>query len=79
MTAKNQVLNDALSRLEGWGLERDIIEDAMDEYAKQQAIAFLKWAMESALCGDNYKSVFIINEAETEETLYSQFTEQQKA
>lgn len=52
-------------------------EKAMDVYAKQQGIAFMKWAIESALCGDNYGGVFIINEKETEESLYSQFIEQQ--
>jgi hypothetical protein len=52
-------------------------EKAMDEYAKQKAVAFLKWALESDnIVGDNYGDAFIPYPT-TEEELYSQFIEQQ--
>jgi len=48
---------------------------AMDEYAKQQAIAFIKWGIESGeIMGDNWGDAFIPGE---EETLYDKFIEQQ--
>lgn len=46
---------------------------AMDEYAKQQAIAFMKWALDNdRLHGDNYGFVFI-HHPETEDTLFEEF------
>jgi hypothetical protein len=51
------------------------IMTAMEEYAKQQAIAFVKWAIESEkIMGDNYYNAFIPG---PEEELYDQFIESQ--
>jgi len=53
----------------------EIIKSLMDEYAKQQAIAFIKWGIESGeIMGDNWGDAFIPGE---EETLYDKFIEQQ--
>lgn len=50
---------------------------AMDIYAKQTSIAFVKWAIESGkIIGDNWGDAFI-SSPETEETIYNQFIEQQ--
>jgi hypothetical protein len=48
---------------------------AMEEYAKQQTIAFVKWAIESEkIMGDSYCNAFIPG---PEEELYDQFIESQ--
>jgi hypothetical protein len=53
----------------------DTIYVVMEEYAKQQAIAFVKWAIESEkIMGDNYYNAFIPG---PEEELYDQFIESQ--
>lgn len=45
------------------------------EYAKQQAIAFVKWALESdKIHGDNWGDAFMPGD---EEDVYNQFIEQQ--
>jgi hypothetical protein len=52
------------------------IFNAMEEYAKQQTIAFVKWAIESEkIMGDSYCNAFIPG---PEEELYDQFIESQK-
>jgi len=46
---------------------------AMDEYAKQKAIEFMKWALENdKISGDNYGFAFI-HHPETAETVFDQF------
>lgn len=51
------------------------IFQSMDEYAKQQAIAFVKWALESdKIHGDNWGDAFMPGD---EEDVYNQFIEQQ--
>jgi hypothetical protein len=51
------------------------ILDAMDEYAKQQAIAFMNWAMDNEkIVGNSAGSVFT---NEPDDNLYNQFVEQQ--
>lgn len=47
----------------------------MDEYAKQQAIEFVKWAIEGGkIMGDNWGDAFIPG---SEDELYDQFIESQ--
>jgi hypothetical protein len=49
----------------------DTIYNMMDEYAKQQAIAFVKWAIDSGkIIGDNYGEAYIPLE---EDDIYNQF------
>ena len=42
---KEDIIDKYTDQLESWKPERDIIEDAIDEYAKQQAIEFFKFCM----------------------------------
>jgi hypothetical protein len=65
-----------------WHTDKAIAPDlyaAMDEYAKQQAIDFIKWAMSAALQGDHYGGVMfgLPLGPNNEEEAYNQFIESQ--
>jgi len=51
----------------------------MDEFAKQQAIAFINWAIDAALQGDHYGGVSFSLPLgpDNAEQAYDQFIEQQ--
>jgi len=54
----------------------DGIYKAMDEYAKQQSVAFMKWALNAGkIIGDNWGDAYMPLE---EEDVYNQFIEHQK-
>lgn len=51
------------------------VKKAMDEYAKQQAVDFVRWAIENEkIMGDNWGDAFIPG---PEDELYDQFIESQ--
>lgn len=70
MKTKEEILDKAEKALEGWRSGRDIVEDAMDEYAKQQAIAFETWRRLEDRKGNT--EIF----GKTPEELYAQFESQ---
>lgn len=85
---KEEIINGAIKRLIIRTPTKDVIEDAMDEYAKQQAVEFDIWKRQNAYTigesGDHYLKLVITDDGKkahtkifTIEYVYDQFIESQ--